>query len=526
MKFNPRIFIPFIGLCFVGCSHIPSELKTAEKLMDTSPDSSLILLKQVQPNKLLTNSDQALYGLLLFQALDKTKQALEPDSVINFSINYYEKTKNKERLASCYFYKGRMYNNAQKFDEATVLYLKALDYGKGTNNYDLLAKIYGDMGNICSLQREYIDSRNKYLLAVKYFNKLHNLTDACYRMLDIARTYYAEKNYVLAKNYILKVLNSSNDSILNGFALQELGTNFYFSKQYDSSELYIRKSLKFPYIDTDYSTRCYMLANINFNIEKYDTAFYYASTAINYPCSFYTQRECYRILANTCYLKKDLKQMGKYMTCYQSCTDSVQRMESQTKATVIETIYKNKQENKHIKVQWFWIILILFTFLIFGLLTGHLLFKRYKAKKIQLEIYKLELISKQAYLSKNLEQKIEETKEIQTQTRKLTNITERNKISKALYTNCLHLNNWELFSTEMNQAFNQIVEKLEHDCPQITRKEVMYCCLCLLNLPAADKIIILETTADGLYKLKQRLAKKLKLLSTKALDLYLKQYAN
>jgi len=102
-------------------------MKTAEQLMETSPDSALHLLLQIKPNQSLSSADQALYGLLLFEALDKKYLPLQPDSAINFSLNYYQNKNDKEHLAKSYFYKGRMFKYAQRYDEATEVYLKALD---------------------------------------------------------------------------------------------------------------------------------------------------------------------------------------------------------------------------------------------------------------------------------------------------------------------------------------------------------------------------------------------------------------
>ena len=68
-----------------SCSLMPNEIKTAERIMDTDPDSALHILEHMHTDKMmLSSSDRALYGLLLFQALEKNSKKLEPDTVINF----------------------------------------------------------------------------------------------------------------------------------------------------------------------------------------------------------------------------------------------------------------------------------------------------------------------------------------------------------------------------------------------------------------------------------------------------------
>ena len=111
---------------------------------------------------------------------------------------------------------------------------------------------------------------------------------------------------------------------------------------------------------------------------------------------------------------------------------------------------------------------------------------------------------------------------IQTETRKQAHPANREKLSKELYNNALHIDNWDLFSSDMNHAFNNIVDKLQTDHPTLSRKEISWCCLHLLDISNTDRVLLLETTTEGLYKLKQRVAQKLNLINTKELDIYLR----
>lgn len=343
MHMNPRIFIPFFFLWLVGCSLLPSEMKIAEQVMETAPDSALHLLQSMHIDHSMPSADRALYGLLYFQALDKNDLPLKPDSLINFSLNYYQKENDIKRLPYCYYYKARILKIAQSYEEATVLYLKALDKLQNSNNFVLLGKIYADMGDICSIQKDYDDALRKYQLSVDYYKHAGKPIDASYRILDIGRTYRLIKNYKAAHKYYIQALTQTTDSVFQGAALQEIGINYYQAKQYDSAQYYLRKSLLFPYISTNYSIRCYQLSDLFFDIAKYDSAFSYASMALKYPANFVTQRECYRILANTAYIKGNFKQMALYMTSFQTYSDSVRQIESQTKTTVLEDLHQTTE---------------------------------------------------------------------------------------------------------------------------------------------------------------------------------------
>jgi len=517
-----RILFSVICLFMLGCSLTTSELKIAEQIMETAPDSALTILRNIQPNQLTTSDDKALYGLLLFQALDKNKLTLKPDSLINFSIDYYQNNNDKHHLANAYFFKARTYKYAQHYDEATLLYLKALDNCEDNKEYALLGKIYADMGDICYMQGEYKKSRGKYLLSANCSIRERKNVDVSYRLLDIGRTYSAVNQFKFADNYYRQAFNRTKDSVLLGVSLQEIGVNYYWAKQYDSAQYYLRKSLLSPFEGFNYAVRCYTLADLYFKIEQYDSANHYATVALEHPSNFFTQRECYRVLANTEYMKGDLNKMGYYMTQFQSCTDSVRKIESQTKTTILERIHQSTQTV--VKTQSYlavleWIIPIV---ILLGFFSLFMFRKQNKEKEYQLEQQlnqkQLQLIENKSLFRSNVMKTIEDTKILQATTFKRASLVEREVLIIELYNSCLHTDNWEEFVLLMNQTFNNLIVALETRHPDITRKELTWCCLNLLNVERNEMALVLSCKMGSLYKLKQRLVQKTGLTSTKELD--------
>ena len=523
MSFKISILLSAFAISLVGCSFTPNELRTAEQILNSKPESALFILQNIKQPNLKSNSNRALYGLLLFRALDKNGKPLAADSVIDFSTKYYSNKNDKPHLAFCYFYKARIYKNAQRYDIATSFYIRALDCLQNNKEYDLLGKIHADMGDVCSFQSDYKEALKKYQLSLEYFNKIKDRKNTYYGIYQIGRTYRLEKKYTTAEKYYKYVLKNSSDSMLCGVIYQDAGMNFHMMNQYDSAQYYLRKSLRYPYKSTNYSIRCYSLADLLFDLARYDSAHHYAIMALQYPANFVTQRECYRILVNVEYLRKDIKQMGKYMTQYQNCGDSIRKIESQTKSTVLENLHNTTLEAKGSKRSVSLIVTALVFVLFLSAFLVYFLYRRNRLKKVQLDVYKQRLSHKQKIVAQSLTKKIEETKAIQADKRKNTSAGQRIKLDKELYNTCLHLNNWDEFVAEMNQSFNQIVDKLQLNYPGISHKEIVLCCLQLIDIPHNDKILLLECTSDSLYKLKQRLAQKMNLCSTKKLDLFLEE---
>lgn len=524
-------FYPFICILLYGCSLMPNEIKTAERIMESDPDSALHILENMHTSSVMfSSSDRALYGLLYFQALDKNSKLLQPDSIINFSLNYYQETNDKSHLAKSYFYKARVYRRDQRYEDATLLYLKALDLNQDNKDNILLGKIYSDLGDICCIQKDFNESLKKYQQAKEYFDRGGDTIDACYKVIDIGRIYYFLKDYNKAQKYYNQALSQTPDSLLHGAAYQGIGINYYKAKQYDSAQYFLRKSLHFPFKGTNYAIRCYSLADLFFDVAQYDSAYHYATEALKYPSTFYIQRDCYRILANSEYSRGNLKQMSFYMSKYQDCTDSVRKIEIQTKTSVLEDLH---QTNGAFSKSKKFLVLLGSTIPLIILLSLFIVYrlrKRNKGKEkqlqeteVQLEQVEVQLSEKQNLFIDSLIHQVKETRASQAVAYKKATIQQRELMDKEIYNNCLHINDWEAFKRLMNKTFNNLLTTLESNYSDLTRKDLIWCCLFLLNIPNKDMAIILDSQPGSLYKLKSRLTQKMNLKSTKDLDQLLKE---
>jgi len=494
--------------------------------MDEHPDSALHILQKLPPERYNSDANRALYGILLFQAQDKNYMPLQPDSIIDFSIDYYLKQEDKPHLAMAYFYRGRKLNYKMEYEKASSEYYKSIDNCNPNSDYLLLGKIYEDLAAISLFQTEYNESRKKNKLAASFYLKAGRTEFAYNTLKSIGFAYLSEKKYVIARSYFKKVYSLSKDSFRIGITLNYLGTSFLYTKQFDSALYYFRKSLTYPSRENNFPRRYCSLAEAFFNIDQYDSATSYAMKSLK--CTggnLFTRREGCRIIANAAYNTGDKKLMKKYMSKYQEYTDSVRIIESQTKATVIEHQHNSKVESAAAKQNLTTFTLLLIVSILIIVIISVYLYKRSKLRKVEIKNYEQELNSKQAFVSQSIINKIEELKSIQTKIRKNAQPSERIKLNKELYNNALHIDNWEIFSSEMNHAFDNIVNKLQTDHPTLSRKEISLCCLQLLDIPNADKALLLESTTEGLYKLKQRVAQKINLTSTKELDKYLKNMA-
>ncbi len=222
-------------------------------------------------------------------------------------------------------------------------------------------------------------------------------------------------------------------------------------------------------------------------------------------------------------MKGDFKQMAFYMTRYQAYTDSVRKIEIQTRTTILENIHKTTEtahKNKSYLVILGWILPFIISI---SLIVFFRLRQRNRGKEKQLTEAELQLTEKQLNLRNNFIQKIEESKSLHMEEYRKSPLAKREAMDKEVYNVCLHLNDWTAFRESMNRTFNNTVSFLEKTYPDITRKEITWCCLYLLNIHSGDMALVLDCKPESLYKLKQRLAQKMKLKTTLELNQLLKE---
>ncbi|MHB9141509.1 MAG: tetratricopeptide repeat protein [Paludibacter sp.] len=524
MKTFGRFWIySLICISLIGCSLMPDELKTAEKLIEVAPDSAFRILKHLSPEKYKSASNRALYGLLMIRTLDKKYLPLKPDSLLDFSMNYYEKHPDGDRLASCYFYKGRSYKYDFKYEKAMNLYLKALDEAQKDKNNILLGRIYFDLGDIYIIQQDYFSARQKYKISYNYFKQTKFQPLAFYSLLNIGRTYYVAKDYKNAQLFYRKIAVLTKDSIQQGDLYQEMGLNFYDYKKTDSALLYLRKTIHYPYIMNNRAIRYYFMARLFFDLNQNDSALIYASNSFKYKPDIRTQRECYRIMTNCEFINKHLDKVTLYMNKYVALGDSIRKIDGQTKGRYIETMHSNTQEvvktKNTLKYLFVFLLLVIIASVLIYTLKQHR--NRTEKRIIEENHFRQKVSIRNEVLLKlreTLFQKIAERKSEQSLEQKNATSDERELLIKKMYEELLHLNDLDLFFREMDSVLNNLVTKLRKRYKGLTTKELIWCCLHLLDISNRDILIILDYKVGSLGKMKTRLTRKTNLQTASELD--------
>jgi len=508
------MLITLLSFITVGCSVVPEDLKTADLLMETSPDSALYILQHLSPRFLKSASNRAYYGLLLVRALDKNILPLKPDTLLDFSLNYYMLHSENEPLGNCYLYKARMYKYSLHYEKAMSWYLKGLDIARILKNDVLSGRIYLDLGDIYTIQNDYEPARRKYRMAYVCFRKAGFQPQSFYALLNIGRTYSASKDYTKSQRYYRKLLPLAKDSLQQGALLQEVGLGYYNAQMYDSAKSYLKQAIHYPFLGYNRAVRYKYLAELYFDVDRPDSAFYYAKRTFNYNPEIRTRRDCYRILSNCVYLKNDLKAFNFYMMRYLQCSDTIRTIDAQTKSSLLESFHTVKNEaviSRKILIT----IILIFTIVLFaGVLFyfhRHHLHKEEKHQLVQSHLNQ-KAASRKEVIHKHgdtLHRMMDEARSKQSLMRKKASLAEKERMDRILYDEFLHLNELDFFYHEMDILLNNLTSKLRTRYPALTTKEISWCCLYLLRVPSTDIYLLLDYKVGSLIKMKQRLAQKI-----------------
>lgn len=203
--------LSLVVLLFVGCfscnnkPRLKRQFVLADSLMLIRPDSALKILEGMTENDLSSEEEKIDYYLLLVEAKDKNYIKHKSDSLINYVYNAYKNREDNAMKAKVLFFKGRVYHDMEKFEDAALYYKKAETVAKKTKSYRLLGLVYNELGGV-----------SMWL-----------------SMYDKAFDYYVD-----SYNMMLMV----NDTATTPYAIRNLGRMRLFQHRYDESLTYYQRA--------------------------------------------------------------------------------------------------------------------------------------------------------------------------------------------------------------------------------------------------------------------------------------------
>ena len=272
-----------VGLAGCGGSReVDARLALADSLIVDHADSAYTVLKAIDSEELLSESDRAFYALLYTQAQYKNVDSIGSDSLINIALDYYKDNHNREHYTRTLIYKGAVMEELGNPEEALEWYLSAENNAAPDDYLNLgqanlrMAVLYSNNYSDYNLKiQKYAKALNCYYLAENAQYQLMCLSGlgGSYRICNMDSAYY----------YLDKALELA----------EEMGNEGEF---YSCTEMKVRgmledslhheaKTLALDYLntkDTEYvdDDLYYDLANAYIGLGNVDSAQYYFNKTI------------------------------------------------------------------------------------------------------------------------------------------------------------------------------------------------------------------------------------------------------
>ena len=243
-----------ILLCLVATAcqeHTAIDFDRVEALMDPHPDSALALLDTLHAEpQHYTAKDRARYYLLLTEAKDKCFLTHTTDTLIRFSAEYYEQHNDRHHYAKALYLQGRIYEDWRENDQSVACWVKALDYGKDSEDHFLLFRIASSIGTRYAYQNEADQAMFYYQESLRYAIATVDTSSIAYAHAYLARVYSLEKNWSAAeKEYEMAIalaLSSVNATDALQMAMKEIIGIYCDQKAYAKADSVIKAVQAMP----------------------------------------------------------------------------------------------------------------------------------------------------------------------------------------------------------------------------------------------------------------------------------------
>jgi tetratricopeptide (TPR) repeat protein len=540
------IFYSLIALLLLSScgksNEIDPVLPEIEALIETQPDSALVLLEAMQPYHSVGQRNQAYYYVLLTEAKYKNRASLlSCDSLIDIALNVLNKKTDKELLAKAWLCKGRIWRELKEPENAIQSYYKALHLLDNEKGYtETVSKIYYNLGDMYMDQGLYKDALKMYMKSYSLDVKESNKRNISLSLRNIGNTYFFLQKPDSAVRYIQEAqvfAKQSNDSVsLMDRIYSDLGIYYLETREYEKSLHQLRK-----------------ISNVTDNISLNKGVAFMSlqqvdSARINFLSSI-ESANLYTRAASYYYLNELEGSIGNYQKAYIYLSEFVEQKDSifnlarTSEIQILDHKYNIKTETDKVKAEYKQKIAItLFLSVILLLITLLLYSIRDKKKKLQQQMLENRLLKRESefialslqiketgdVLSKlQLEKKLD-TALIQQKEAELAELrsqvnyqiflstTSYLKIKKIIGQKesdrkCFSLEEQTRLQDDLKNAFPKLIADIQ-GAYSLTDEDMSFCCLFQLEIPIpvicyAMGNASIHAAKQRKYRIKQKMAK-------------------
>ena len=550
----------------------PSAMLQAEALMNSRPDSALILLESIEDTLATLPEEARMYHqLLTIQAKDKQYITHTDDSLINRIVSFYENYGNNDRLMMAYFYQGSTYRDMNDAPRALKAFQQAVDLN--VPNFDLLAKTYNQMGNLFMYQGLHDEVIRVNRKAIEAYLTLCKRNKISYFQRDIARMYAVKNMPDSALHYYKEARHTAladGDSVRYYGIFSELG-GFYYDMGKTDESMQILKQVEFSTYIRNKSHIYSTLGNLYHYLQKWDSAYYYKEKVLEVGNIDKTYSS-YVELAKLESRKGKYQEANLYWQKAVELNDSIRRMTQTETIAKINSLYNYQHiEDKNTRLelekekQEFWSLFFI-AISVCLLATGGIIILQQKRKKERL-LAKLEekkkqdeqkykssldalkdnllkiaeldkLLQKKNIENDQLQQKLAEVQKekLKAQNEAIKQWNEEQKLRLMTFKNSevyqellqaskdetynmtpiKHPGKWMTIQEHIDSIYPDFTDRLHKLCPTLSDRDLQVCYLTKLGMSPSDISRVLKQSRQAITNIRKRIMQKIEQITPKS----------
>ena len=214
-----------------GCGRRAVDLMDrADALLDDRPDSALVLLEQINPDRFLCPGRRARYTVLATTARERT--TMDPkvseeerrDTLLRAALEWYELHPNrrpKDYMRALYYYGYRQYR-LKDYSTAIYYLTRAQEWAEKLDNPFYSGMAFREIGSAYLLSFNYPEAIENEKKAIAVFEKAGKPLHAADAKKAMARAYYSSGDFTQAQKLYEQVLEVYQDSVFRSQALVSL----------------------------------------------------------------------------------------------------------------------------------------------------------------------------------------------------------------------------------------------------------------------------------------------------------------
>lgn len=313
----------------------PEAMQRAVNCIEQYPDSALTYLASL--NSVIQHEPketQMYYGLLTTKAMDKKYIPHTSDSLMKEVVRFYDSYGDTDKLTEAYYYLGSVYRDMKDAPRAITAFQRAADVGTNSQRYDVLGRIYSQMGTLLAYQSLYEEALKIYKISYAYNLKREDGLGLVYALRNQGRMYESLNRLDSAEYYYQaaykKAFEIKDQQVINAISI-ELGGVYLDLGKLDSAKNVFSRIQKFK----DDAIYLQGIAQIHQLTSQIDSAlFYYLQTLQEdkQNQNIYLKSTSYKALA------KLEAQKGNYHSAYNYAQEGLIFEDSIKKITRTEAI--------------------------------------------------------------------------------------------------------------------------------------------------------------------------------------------